>query len=368
MAPTIPRRVRKRWAAGIMNNSATASMMKSTCRSNADGGTFMDCGGGMNAVAVICPVAVVPGAGAAAVVGTAHAESNVPGVQVKDTDPLNPPNPVMITGNVPLMPLVTPMVATETEKSHVGPLSGTVATLPSVCVIVSEPETGPGGVAATGLKVTLMSASGPFGSDYDWEVAAIASDSVSRGCLVEISGAAAIDAETERRVAVVANRDVASRRRRQQSTRQSETGGCDSDVPRGAAASAGERYLHRMGRTIQSIQDLQCSVPSGSCGRRRKDHPDRAARLRLRAAWRTAWCRSLLPQSPQRFRRARWRKCQARWAFAVLLVIVTNCGCDGVAISCVPNGEDGGRNRDGRCQRVVLPRTRSSRAAAPRAV
>ena len=118
MAPTIPRRVRKRWAAGIMNNSAIASMMKSTCRSNADGGTFIDCGGGMNAVAVIDPVAVAPGAGAAAVVGTAHAESNVPGVQVKDTDPVNPPSPVMITGNVPVMPLVTPMVATETEKSH----------------------------------------------------------------------------------------------------------------------------------------------------------------------------------------------------------------------------------------------------------
>src|SRR5271170_1667597 len=94
MAPTIPRRVRNRWAAGIMNNSAIASMMKSTSRSNADGGTFMDCGGGMNAVAVICPVAVAPGAGAAAVVGTAHAEIKAPGVQVKDTDPVNPPNPV----------------------------------------------------------------------------------------------------------------------------------------------------------------------------------------------------------------------------------------------------------------------------------
>ena len=57
MAPTIPRRVRNRRAAGIMNSSAIASMMKSTCRSNADGGTFMDCGGTMNAVAVIDPVA-----------------------------------------------------------------------------------------------------------------------------------------------------------------------------------------------------------------------------------------------------------------------------------------------------------------------
>ena len=155
IAPTIPMRVRNRWAAGIMNNIAIASMMKSTCRSNADGGTFMDCGGTMNDVAVIDPVAVAPGAGAAAVVGTAHAESNMPGVQVKDTDPVNPPSPVMITGNVPVMPLVTPMAAAETEKSHAGPVSGTVLTLPSVCVMVSEPETGPGGVAATGLKVTV---------------------------------------------------------------------------------------------------------------------------------------------------------------------------------------------------------------------
>src|SRR5277367_1140847 len=162
MAPTIPRRVRNRWAAGIMNNIPIASMMKSTCRSKADGGTFMDCGGGMNAVAVICPVAVAPGDGAAAVVGTAHAESSVPGVQVKDTEPVNPPSPVMITGNVPVMPLVTPMVATETEKSHAGPVSGTVVTLPRVCVMVSEPETGPGGVAATGLKVTVTTQAAPF--------------------------------------------------------------------------------------------------------------------------------------------------------------------------------------------------------------
>ena len=32
-------------------------------------------------------------------VGTAHAEQHTAGVQVKDTDPVNPPNPVMITGN-----------------------------------------------------------------------------------------------------------------------------------------------------------------------------------------------------------------------------------------------------------------------------
>ena len=37
-------------------------------------------------------------------------------------------------------------------------------TLPTVCVIVSEPETGPGGVAATGLKVMLTTQAVPSGA------------------------------------------------------------------------------------------------------------------------------------------------------------------------------------------------------------
>ena len=61
------------------------------------------------------------------------------GVHVKDTDPVNPPNPVMITGNVPVTPLATVMAAAVTEKSHAGPVSGTVVTLPPVCVIVRVP-------------------------------------------------------------------------------------------------------------------------------------------------------------------------------------------------------------------------------------
>src|ERR1700734_2214822 len=51
MAPAIPTRVRNRRTAGSINNRAIASIMKSTCRSNADGGAFKDCGGTMNEVA-----------------------------------------------------------------------------------------------------------------------------------------------------------------------------------------------------------------------------------------------------------------------------------------------------------------------------
>src|SRR6202795_268250 len=64
MAPASPRRVRNRRTSGSMNSRAIAIMMKSTCRSNADGGIFMDCGGTRKAAAVIEPLAVAPGAGA----------------------------------------------------------------------------------------------------------------------------------------------------------------------------------------------------------------------------------------------------------------------------------------------------------------
>ncbi len=155
IAPAIPMRVRNRWAAGIMNNIAIAIMMKSTCRSNADGGAFKDCGGTMKEVAVMDPVAVAPGAGAALVVGTAHEEINMrrraseryrSGKSTQSGDD---------HGERAGMPLATVMAAAETEKSHAGPVSGTVLTLPPVCVIVSVPETGPGGVAAIWLKVTV---------------------------------------------------------------------------------------------------------------------------------------------------------------------------------------------------------------------
>src|ERR1700675_3201597 len=70
MAPAIPRCVRNRRAEGSMNSRAMAIMMKSTCRSNADGGIFIACGGTRKAEAVMEPVAVAPGAAAALVVGT----------------------------------------------------------------------------------------------------------------------------------------------------------------------------------------------------------------------------------------------------------------------------------------------------------
>ena len=75
----------------------------------------------------------------------------LPGVHVKATAPVNPPNPVTVTANMPDMPLATVTEETAvTEKSHAGPFSGTLLTLPPVWVIVSAPVTGPGVVVATG--------------------------------------------------------------------------------------------------------------------------------------------------------------------------------------------------------------------------
>src|SRR5271156_5018498 len=150
MAPAIPSRVRNRRTEGIMNSRAIASIMKSTCRSNADGGAFKDCGGTKNDMAVMDPAAEAPGAGAALVVATEHEVISMAGVQVNATAPVNPPNPVTSTGNDPVAPRATLMAAAEIEKSHACADSGTVLTLPPVCVIVRLPATGPGGVAATG--------------------------------------------------------------------------------------------------------------------------------------------------------------------------------------------------------------------------
>ena len=155
MAPTMPSRVRNRRTAGIISNRAIAIMMKSTCRSNADGGAFKDCGGTMNEAAVMDPIAVAPGAGAALVVCTEQDVISMAGVQVKDTAPVNPPNPVTSTGNVPVAPWAIVMEAAVTEKSHAGPDSGTVVTVPPVCVIVRVPGTGPGVVVAIGLNVMV---------------------------------------------------------------------------------------------------------------------------------------------------------------------------------------------------------------------
>src|SRR5271170_4022514 len=65
IAPAMPTRVRNRRTVGIMNSRAIASIMKITCRNNADGGTFMDSGGTIKADAMRLPFIVVPGAGAA---------------------------------------------------------------------------------------------------------------------------------------------------------------------------------------------------------------------------------------------------------------------------------------------------------------
>src|SRR5580693_7247105 len=164
MAPNIPKRMRNRRASGSMKSRPIASMMKSTCRSNADGGTFIDCGGTMKDDAVMAPLTVAPGAGAAFVVGTEHEVISIPGVQVKATAPVKPPSPVTTTGNEPVAPLATLTAAAETEKSHAVPLRTTVLTLPPVCVTVREPATGPGVVVAMGLNVTVRTQAAPPGA------------------------------------------------------------------------------------------------------------------------------------------------------------------------------------------------------------
>ena len=188
IAPAIPSRVRNRRTEGIINNSAIAIMMKSTCRSSADGGAFRDFGGTMKEAAVMDPLAVAPGAGAALVVGTMHEVISMAGVHVNDTAPVNPPSPVMITGNEPVAPLATVMAAAVTEKSHAGPDSGTVVTVPPVCVIVRVPGTGPGVVVAIGLNVTMTTHAGPPGAITIGNTPALQSVSVNN------PGAAAIEA------------------------------------------------------------------------------------------------------------------------------------------------------------------------------
>jgi hypothetical protein len=114
------------------------------------------------------------------------------GAQVKETAPVNPPNPVTSTGNDPVAPRATLMAAAEIEKSHACADSGTVATLPPVCVIVRLPATGPGGVAATGLKVTVTMHAAPAGA------ITIGNAPLLQAAVMEVSvnnpGAAAIDA------------------------------------------------------------------------------------------------------------------------------------------------------------------------------
>ena len=156
IAPSIPMRARNRRVEGIMNRSEMISITRNTCRRVAAGGSFMDCGGTTKEAAVSVAVAVAPGAAAAFVVGTAHDVTSVlPGVQVKDTAPVNPPSPVMVTGKVPMAPFATlTLDGAEAEKSHAVPVSGTDCGLPlASSVNVSVPVTGPAPVV--GAKVTL---------------------------------------------------------------------------------------------------------------------------------------------------------------------------------------------------------------------
>jgi hypothetical protein len=156
IAPAIPSRVRNRLTEGIMNSSAIAIIMKSTCRSKAGGGAFKDCGGTMNEAAVMEPIAEAPGAGPALVVATEHDVISIAGVQVNATAPVNPPNPVTSTGNVPVAPLATVMVAAEIEKSHAVPARATVCGLPlAVSVTEMALETPPGAVDDVGLNARL---------------------------------------------------------------------------------------------------------------------------------------------------------------------------------------------------------------------
>lgn len=163
IAPAIPSRVRNRRALGIISNNAIAKIAKMSCRSDMDGGTFMDCGGTTRAEAVSVPVAVAPGDGAAFVVGTAHAEINVAGVQANETAPVNPPNPVTVTGKVAIAPLATETLeGADTEKSHAVPVRGTDCGLAlALSVTVIAPVTGP--AAPAGANVTLRTQGVPAG-------------------------------------------------------------------------------------------------------------------------------------------------------------------------------------------------------------
>lgn len=159
IAPAIPIRPRNRRVDGIMNRREITSITRNTSRIVAAGGSFLDCGATTKEEAVSVAVAVAPGAAAAFVAGTAHVVTSVlPGVQVKDTEPVNPPNPVIVTGKLPIAPLATVTLdGAETEKSQAVPVSGTDCGLPlALSVTESVSVTVPGAVDEEGAKVTMM--------------------------------------------------------------------------------------------------------------------------------------------------------------------------------------------------------------------
>jgi hypothetical protein len=150
-----------------MNRSEITSITKNTPRIVAAGGNFIDCGATTKEEAVSVAVAVAPGAAAAFVAGTAHVVTSVlPGVQVKDTEPVNPPRPVMVTGNVPMAPLATlTLDGAETEKSQAVPVSGTDCGLPlALSVTMIVPVSAPGVVDPDGANVMLSVQGVPAGA------------------------------------------------------------------------------------------------------------------------------------------------------------------------------------------------------------
>jgi hypothetical protein len=167
IAPTIPMRPRNRRVEGSMKRSEITSITRNTSRIVAAGGTFMDCGATTKEEAVSVAVAVAPGAGAALVMGTAHEVTSVlPGVQVKDTEPVNPPNPVIVTGNVPMAPLATlTLLGAETWKSQAVPVSDTDCGLPlALSVTMIVPVSAPGVVEPDGANVMLSVQGVPAGA------------------------------------------------------------------------------------------------------------------------------------------------------------------------------------------------------------
>jgi len=167
IAPSIPMRARNRLVEGIMNRREIISITRNTSRIVAAGGSLMDCGATTKEEAVSVAVAVAPGAAAAFVVGTAHEVTSVlPGVQVKDTEPVNPPSPVMVTGKVPMAPFATlTLDGAEAEKSHAVPVSGTDCGLPlALSVTMIVPVSAPGVVDPDGAKVMLSVQGVPAGA------------------------------------------------------------------------------------------------------------------------------------------------------------------------------------------------------------
>src|SRR5271156_6318112 len=129
IAATMPKRGRNRCVIGIINSNAIPRTRNTTCRMDAVGGVLIDSGGAMNdTVAVTDALTIVP---VFALAGTVQDETFADRpVQLKFTMPLNPCNPVIVTGIEPAIPLIRLAVAgAVTLKSPVAvpvPVSATL--------------------------------------------------------------------------------------------------------------------------------------------------------------------------------------------------------------------------------------------------